>query len=313
MKTKFIYYLYATAVAFLLSFTACEDYLDKAPESVISSDDAYKNFRNFQGFVERMYHITPDLAKHNWVSSFNWGEDEVITIGNGEYLMGFSIDGGNYRDYIGKGDSFLDRDWSPEGDRFQKAIWGGSWYGIRVANMGLEALAEGKLIDATQEERDLIEGQLYFMRGWFYFQLTQYWGGLPYIETVLPSDEALTLPRETYRENAEKMAADFQRAAELLPIDWDNTDVGARTLNNNELRANKIWALSMLGKTYLYAGSPLMTNGINGPRTYDAEMCKKAADALGQVLSMVENGQTQYALVDFEDTLRYSIPFKRTG
>ncbi len=301
MKTKFIYYLYATAVAFLLSFTACEDYLDKAPESVISSDDAYKNFRNFQGFVERMYHITPDLAKHNWVSSFNWGEDEVITIGNGEYLMGFSIDGGNYRDYIGKGDSFLDRDWSPEGDRFQKAIWGGSWYGIRVANMGLEALAEGKLIDATQEERDLIEGQLYFMRGWFYFQLTQYWGGLPYIETVLPSDEALTLPRETYRENAEKMAADFQRAAELLPIDWDNTDVGARTLNNNELRANKIWALSMLGKTYLYAGSPLMTNGINGPRTYDAEMCKKAADALGQVLSMVENGQTQYALVDFED------------
>lgn len=301
MKTKFIYYLYATAVAFLLSFTACEDYLDKAPESVISADDAYKNFRNFQGFVERMYHITPDVAKHNWVSSFNWGEDEVITIGNGEYLMGFSIDGGNYRDYIGKGDSFLDRDWSAGGDRFQKAIWGGSWYGIRTANMGLEALAEGKLIDATQEERDLIEGQLYFMRGWFYFQLTQYWGGLPYIETVLPSDEPLRLPRETYRENAEKMAADFQRAADLLPVDWDNTAVGASTLNNNDLRANKIWALSMLGKTYLYGGSPLMTNGINGPRTYDAEMCQKAADAFGQVLNMVESGQTQYALVDFED------------
>ncbi|WP_258861609.1 RagB/SusD family nutrient uptake outer membrane protein [Marinilabilia salmonicolor] len=301
MKTKFIYYLYAAAVAVLLSFTACEDYLDKAPESVISSDDAYKNFTNFQGFVERMYHLTPDLAKHNWVSSFNWGEDEVITIGNGEYLMGFSIDGGNYRDYIGKGDSFLDRNWSPEGDRFQKAIWGGSWYGIRVANMGLQALSEGKLIDATQEERDLLEGQLYFLRGWFYFQLTQYWGGLPYIETVLPSDEALTLPRESYRENAEKMASDFQRAADLLPIDWNNTAVGSKTLNNNDLRANKIWALAMLGKTYLYAGSPLMTNGINGPRTYDAEMCQKSADAFGQLLSMVENGQTQYALVDFEE------------
>lgn len=301
MKTKFKYYLYAIATLLFFSVVACEDYLDRAPESVISSDDAYKNFRNFQGFVERMYHITPDLAKHYWVSSFNWGEDEVITIGNGEYLMGFSIDGGNYRDYIGKGDCFLDRNWSPEGDRFQKAIWGGSWYGIRVANMGLQAIAEGKLIDATQEERDLIEGQLYFLRGWFYFQLTQYWGGLPYIETVLPSDEPLTLPRESYRENAEKMAADFQRAADLLPVDWDNTTVGANTLNNNELRANKIWALSMLGKTYLYAGSPLMTNGINGPRTYDAEMCKKAADAFGQVLSMVENGQTQYALVDFED------------
>lgn len=301
MKTKFIYYLYALATSLLLSVVSCTDYLDKAPDSVISPDDAYKNFTNFQGFVERMYHLTPDVAKHYWVSSFNWGEDEVVTIGNGEYLMGFSIDRGNYRNYINNGTSFLDRNWSPGGDRFQKSVWGGSWYGIRVANMGLKALEEGKMTDANKAERDMIAGQLYFMRAWFYFQLTQYWGGLPYIETVLPSDEPLTLPRETYRENAEKMAADFQKAADLLPVNWDNTDIGRRTPGNNTLRINKIWALSMLGKTYLYAGSPLMTNGINGPRTYDAEMCKKAADVFGQLLSMVENGETQYALVDFGD------------
>jgi hypothetical protein len=309
MKTKFIYKIYGIVAALLLSVTACTDYLDKAPDSVISPDDAYKNFTNFQGFVERMYHLTPDIAKHNWVSSFNWGEDEVVTIGNGEYLMGFSIDRGNYRDYIGKGDSFLDRNWSAEGDRFNKSLWGGSWYGIRVANMGLEALAEGKMTDATQAERDMIEGQLYFFRAWFHFQLTQYWGGLPYVDKVLPSDEPLTLPRESYQENALKMAADFQKAADLLPINWDDTEIGRRTANNNELRINKIWALSMLGKTYLYASSPLMANGINGPRTYDTELAKKAADAFGKVLSMVENGETQYALVDFEDysSLFYTI------
>ena len=301
MKTKLKYYLYALATTLLLGVVSCTDYLDRAPDSVIAPDDAYKNFTNFQGFVERMYHLTPDLAKHYWVSSFNWGEDEVVTIGNGEYLMGFSIDRGNYRDYIGNGASFLDRGWSPGGDRFAKSVWGGSWYGIRVANMGLQAIADGKMTDASQEEKDLVTGQLYFMRAWFYFQLTQYWGGLPYIDTVLPSDEPLTLPRESYRENAEKMAADFQKAADLLPVNWDDTEVGRRTSGNNALRANKIWALSMLGKTYLYAGSPLMANGINGPRTYDAEMCKKAADTFGQLLSMVETGQTQYALVDFED------------
>ena len=301
MKTKLKYYLYALATTLLLGVVSCTEYLDRAPDSVIAPDDAYKNFTNFQGFVERMYHLTPDLAKHNWVSSFNWGEDEVVTIGNGEYLMGFSIDRGNYRDYIGNGTSFLDRGWSPGGDRFANSVWGGSWYGIRVANMGLQAIADGKMTDASQEEKDLVTGQLYFMRAWFYFQLTQYWGGLPYIDTVLPSDEPLTLPRESYRENAEKMAADFQKAADLLPVNWDDTEVGRRTSGNNALRANKIWALSMLGKTYLYAGSPLMANGINGPRTYDAEMCKKAADTFGQLLSMVETGQTQYALVDFED------------
>ena len=308
MKKKFIYYLFGIAFLFMGS-TSCSDYLDKAPDSVISPDDAFKNFKNFQGFVERMYHLAPDLAKHNWVASFNWGEDEVLTIGNGEYLMGFSIDRGNYRHYIGKGDSFLDRDWSAGGDRFAKSVWGGSWYGIRVANMGLEALAEGKLTDASQAERDIIEGQLYFFRAWFYFQLTKYWGGLPYIDYVLPSDEPLTLPRESYRENAEKMAADFQRAADLLPVDWDQTEIGRRTAGNNHFRPNKIWSLAYMGKTYLYASSPLMANGINGPRVYDKDMAKKAADALGKVLSMVENEETQYALVDFKNytSLFYTI------
>ena len=38
-------------------------------------------------------------------------------------------------------------------------------------------------------------------------------------------------------------------------------------------------------------------------------MCKKATDVFGKVLSMVENGETQYALVDFKDysSLFYTI------
>ena len=161
--------------------------------------------------------------------------------------------------------------------------------------------------DATQEERNFIEGQLYFFRAWFYFQLTTYWGGLPYIESVLASDAQFNLPRESYQENAEKMAADFQRAADLLPIDWDNTPAGSRTKGNNAFRPNKIWALSYLGKCLLYAGSPLMQNGgENDNRSYNADYCKRAADALGKVLTMVEGGQTQYALVSFD---KYSTLF----
>jgi hypothetical protein len=298
----------------MLGLTSCTDYLDKAPESDIAPDDTYKNFSNFQGFVERMYQVIPDIAKAYWVSSFNWGEDEVITTGNGEYLFGNSVDRGNYRDYFNGGTTqtscFIDRNWTVGGDKMSKAVWGGSWYAIRIANMGLAALEEGKMIDATPAERDIIKGQLLYCRAWFYFQLTKYWGGLPYItDVLLPEEQYLQQPRETYRENAEKMAADFKAAAELLPIDWDQTEIGLRTANNNALRPNKIWALSYLGKTYLYAGSPLMVNGINGPRTYDAEMCKKAADTFGEVLTMVESGQTQYSLVPFEDyhTLFYTI------
>ncbi len=308
MKNKIIYIL---SMFFIVCFTltSCTDYLDRDSDSVLSEEDAFKNFNNFQGFIEVMYNVIPDIAKHNWVSSFNWGEDEVITTGNGENLMGYAIDGGNYRSYINKGDCFLDRNWSVDGDRFKKSLWGGGWYAIRQANLGLEALEKGMLKDATQEEQNFIKGQLYFFRAWFYFQLTSYWGGLPYLESVIAPDAQFNLPRETYQENAEKMAADFQRAADLLPIDWDNTATGSRTKGNNALRPNKIWALSYLGKTLLYAGSPLMENGAdNNNRSYNSEYCKRAADVLGQVLNMVESNQTQYALVDFDNysTLFYT-------
>lgn len=308
MKNKIIYIL---SMFFIVCFTltSCTDYLDRDSDSVLSEEDAFKNFNNFQGFIEVMYNVIPDIAKHNWVSSFNWGEDEVITTGNGEYLMGYAIDGGNYRSYINKGDCFLDRNWSVDGDRFKKSLWGGGWYAIRQANLGLEALEKGMLKDATQEEQNFIKGQLYFFRAWFYFQLTSYWGGLPYLESVIAPDAQFNQLRETYQENAEKMAADFQRAADLLPIDWDNTATGSRTKGNNALRPNKIWALSYLGKTLLYAGSPLMENGAdNNNRSYNSEYCKRAADVLGQVLNMVESNQTQYALVDFDNysTLFYT-------
>ena len=44
----------------------------------------------------------------------------------------------------------------------------------------------------------------------------------------------------------------------------------------------------------------MKNGGENSDRSYDAEYCKRAAEVLGKVLAMVEGGQTQYALVDFE-------------
>ena len=34
---------------------SCTDYLDKAPESDVTPENAFKDFHNFQGFVEELY------------------------------------------------------------------------------------------------------------------------------------------------------------------------------------------------------------------------------------------------------------------
>ncbi|WP_031425958.1 RagB/SusD family nutrient uptake outer membrane protein [Flavimarina sp. Hel_I_48] len=293
-------------------FPSCEDYLDREPESIISSEEAFKNFTNFQGFTEELYHCIPDFSNAYWTNSWNWGEDE-ITSADMNFHVVHAFDDGNFwgwqSEFDGWGASWLNQaDASRNDDRFQKDLWKNGWYGIRKTNLGLENM--DLMTDATPEERDFIKGQLLFFRGWFHFQLMQYFGGMPYIDYVLPSDEALTLPRLSYQECADLAAADLREAADLLPIDWDDTQPGAATRGKNDLRINKIMALGYLGKNYLWAASPLMNSESNGANGYELEYAKLAASAFGELLALCESGESSYELVNFED---YSVNFYTTG
>ena len=302
MKKHIYTLLYIAILAGCLVMTSCEDYLDKAPESTVSPEDAFKNFRNFQGFTEELYYCIPDFAHGYWNNSFNWGEDELISFGI-DYHMGYKVDMGDFwgwqTGFDGWQSGWMDRGNTQANstDRLQKSLWPLAWYGIRKTNVGLENLS--KMTECTEEERNLIAGQLYFFRAWFHFELMQYFGGMPYIDSTPSADEPLRNPRLSYQECADMAAADFRQAANLLPINWDNTNVGKATFGNNQIRINKIMALGYLGKNYLWAGSPLMNYASQGSKTYNADYCKKAADVFAELLSLVENGQTQYALVDF--------------
>ena len=83
-----------------------------------------------------------------------------------------------------------------------KRVWPLCWYGIRKANLALSKL--DLLVDATQEQKDFIKGQALFFRGFFHYELMRYWGGLPYIDTVLISTDELNLPRLNYKRNCIK-------------------------------------------------------------------------------------------------------------
>jgi hypothetical protein len=155
------------------------------------------------------------------------------------------------------------------------------------------------MVDATQEEKNLIAGQLYFFRAWNHFMLMQYWGGLPYIDVVLDANSVFNLPRLNYQATAEKAAEDFQKAADLLPIDWDQTAAGKATLGKNAVRINKVMALAYKGKDLLWAGSPMMNQESTGNATYNADFCKRAADAFAEALKICEE-TGRYELADWD-------------
>ena len=287
-------------------FTSCTDYLDKSPDSTVSAEQAFKNFTNFQGFIEEVYNCIPSKESNYWCTTFNWGEDEIMNTGLGDGHVTAHFDLGDYRHWYNDAQSFLhSNDLNPtKTDKFSHSLEH-AWYCIRKCNLGLANL--DLMTDCTQEEKNFIKGQLLFFRAWWHEEMIAFYGGMPYVDTVLDGSQVLTLPRLSYQECAKKCAEDFRAAADLLPNDWDKTAVGKKTLGKNELRITKVCALGYMGKVLLWAASPLnnlraeVGASKNGDTyKYNVELAAQAADALGEALAQVNSGKTPYALAEYK-------------
>ena len=289
------------------SLTSCTDWLDRDPESIVAEDEAFKNYRNFQGYIEEIYSLIPDKEKVNYCSGWNIGDDAVHNP-EGYAHIDHQVDLGNYRDWFNNSQFWLN------GDRY--SLWRSSWYSIRKCNLGIENI---KSLVGTDEERDLLLGQMYFLRAWWHFELMCYFGGLPYVDKAYEATDIPQLPRLSFQECADRCAEDFERAADLLPLDpqgWDETLAGMQTQGKNDLRANRFMALCYLGKCYLWAGSPLMKEfektkdggtaqllgaSANGKTyDYDTKYCRLAAEALGKALDLVKRGSVSYKLAEYK-------------
>ena len=294
------------ALSLICGFASCTDYLDKTPDSTVNADEAFKNFTNFQGYVEEVYNCIPSKESNYWCTTFNWGEDEILNTGKGDSHETAHFDLGDYRYWYSDPQSFLHSNGlnSTSNDKFSHSLEH-AWYCIRKCNLGLENLE--KMTNCTQEEKNIIKGQLLFFRAWWHEELMEFYGGMPYVDTVLDGSQALTLPRLSFQECATKCAEDFRAAADLLPNDWDKTVIGKKTLGKNDLRITKVCALGYLGKVLLWAASPLnnlkaeVGASKNGDTyRYNVEFAAKAADALGEALSEVNSGKTPYALAEYK-------------
>lgn len=294
------------ALSLMGGFASCTDYLDKSPDSTVSADQAFKNFTNFQGYVEEVYNCIPSKESNYWCTTFNWGEDEIMNTGSGDSHVTAHFDLGDYRHWYNDAQSFLhSNDLNPtKTDKFSHSLEH-AWYCIRKCNLGLANL--DKMTDCTQEEKNIIKGQLLFFRAWWHEEMMEYFGGMPYVDTVLDGGQTLTLPRLTFQECAKKCAEDFRAAADLLPNDWDKTTIGKKTLGKNDLRITKVCALGYMGKVLLWAASPLnnlkaeVGASKNGDTyKYNVELAAQAADALGEALAQVNSGKTPYALAEYK-------------
>jgi len=92
----------------------------------------------------------------------------------------------------------------------------------------------------SQEAKDQLVGQAYFLRGFCELYLLQMYGayypekdtsalGIPLITRVAQSREEMFCKRASVGESYKQIIADFEEAEKRLPSKWDNTNLGRAT------------------------------------------------------------------------------------
>ena len=274
MKTKYTIYLFLLLLA--MSFTACEDYLDKAPSSDLPESAVFSDARLFKEYVDGLYIYLWYSPAGSW-AAYAFGGFCSMQMSNIEDATDLS-DGA--RNDAGPRASLNMGNWFA-GQGVQAEVewpWEGAYKAIRICNRILDHV--DVIEDLSDQERDEIKGQALFFRGFFHFQLLKRYGGIPYVAKTLNTNDDMDLPRNTYDECVELICNDFDQAAELLPLNFPTSEFG---------RPEKGAAMAFKARTLLYGASPLNNTENN------TDKWKEAAQAAYEVIAL-----GRYALVPLE-------------
>ena len=291
------------SIVIVLSFWACEDYLDVPPDATLTEEDVFGSFNSFQGFVDQLYEYMVDYNNHAICVSPNLGGE---TMGSKPWSSGYH---GAYGDYwalvsIWSRSIFVGYGSGTQNLR-ERGVWDMCWDGARIC-----AIAQGNFskLNATQEQKDLIKGQLHFFRAFLHWEVVRSYGSIPYIDTLL-TENNIRMPRfwqyekngKTYRNTQavyERIVEDLDIAASLLPVRWDPSEAAAGSNQPRLGRITKGAALALKAKALLFAGSPLFNEESGGASDFNKDYMNRAAAAAWEVIKLADQGV--YSLVDFE-------------
>lgn len=189
---------YYVALFLLLSLGSCKKYLETEPTDFIDPVTYYETEAQLKFARAGVYSIVG--------SSGLWGT-------NANYLYAWQGDEGYYnRPTPTTGPMWYAYS---TGDAYNTALWSTLYNGINRANIVLANLDKNTGI--SQTVRDAIRGEMFFLRGYFYFNLAQYYGGVPLKLTPTSSIVEVDIARSTLKETYDQILKDMEAAEPLVP------------------------------------------------------------------------------------------------
>ena len=194
MKRKY----YLLTILFLMSLGSCKKYLETEPTDFLNPDNYYE--------TEVQLEYARSSVYNNLGTGQLWGTFA-------SYLLGWEGDGG----YMNRG-TLTTGPWNynfSSADPYAAGVWSNLFSGINRANVVLANV--DKNVTIKQEKRDAIRGEMLFLRGYYYFMLVQYYGGVPLKLSPTASVIDVDIPRATIKEVYAQILKDMETAEPLVP------------------------------------------------------------------------------------------------
>ena len=238
MKTKlFIISILCSA----LCLTGCKDYLTEIEPGTTLLEDFFTSTDAAVQNVTGCY--TPLMWEYNRTYFSEWF---IGDIASDDALKG----GGTTTDMA---DAYDIENWrTTDQNTLLLDFYRANYQGIGRCNLALEYIGNMQVgIDKefTQEMKNRLLGEVYFLRAYYYFRLVRVFAGVPMPLKVLKSSEDWGMPRASVDSVFTQILADLEAANKNLWLksEYADDDMG---------RATKGAAQAMLMKVNLYMASP---------------------------------------------------------
>jgi hypothetical protein len=190
--------IYLLILTILMSISSCDNFLEPKPTDFLNPESYYETEAQLLAAKTSVYSVLGAFNFHGARTHYlyAWCADEG-------YMNRSTLTTGPWNYFYSSSDGFV------------QGLWSTLYYGINRANTVLDNLDNNPEI--AQEKRDLIRGEMLFLRGYFYFTLVQNWGGVPLKLETTTDIINVDIPRNTVKEVYDQILKDMETAETLVP------------------------------------------------------------------------------------------------
>lgn len=179
----------------LMSLSSCQKFLDTKPEDFLAPVTYFNTLEQLNFARNAVY---SDLAGPTNYSNY-------LTFGQADeaFMNRTSLTTGPFNYFYNSADTYI------------LYVWRQLYDGINRANVLLANLDKNEAIPL--KSRNIIRGEMLFLRGYYHFQLACYWGGVPLKLEQTTSIVNVDIPRASLKDTYAAILSDMEAAEKLVP------------------------------------------------------------------------------------------------